>query len=78
LIHRTQPTPNYILKIFGGIILGVNGTSGSSGTSGGTGSSVKQVQLEHQALQEQVVELVVRVKVVVMVQVEHQYIWNKW
>ena len=34
--QNPAPTPNYILKIFGGIILGVNGTSG---TSGGTGSS---------------------------------------
>jgi len=37
--QNPAPTPNYILKIFGGIVLGFNGSSGSSGTSGGTGSS---------------------------------------
>jgi hypothetical protein len=37
--QNPAPTPNYILKIFGGVILGVNGTSGSSGTRGTSGTS---------------------------------------
>jgi hypothetical protein len=33
------PTNNYILKVFGGIVIGVNGTSGSSGISSSSGTS---------------------------------------